>query len=90
MVARQVHLLKARGITTMATTLVQERELQRGIETEQAQITALHEEIAAQQAEPKRIADRRERLAADAQDARQAMGAQRWADRGQDDEQEEP
>ena len=56
------------------------RELQRGIAQGQAQLAALHDELAAQQAELKRIAGREERLAADAQADRLAMAAQRWAD----------
>ena len=56
------------------------RELRRGITQGQAQLAALQDELAAQQAELKRIADREERLAVDAQAARLAMAAERWAD----------
>ena len=56
------------------------RELRRGIIQGQAQLDALQDELAAQQAELERIAGREERLAADAQAARVAMAAQRWAD----------
>ncbi len=65
------------------------RELRRGITQGQAQLAALQDELAAQQAELERIAGREERLAADAQAARVAMGTQRWADPGQDDEKEQ-
>ena len=65
------------------------RELRRGITQGQAQLAALQDELAAQQAELERIAGREERLAADAQAARVAMGTQRWADPGQDDEEEQ-
>ena len=41
-----------------------------------------------QQAELKRTAGCRERLAADAQAAWQAMGTQRWADPDEDDDEE--
>ena len=56
------------------------RELRRGIMQGQAQLDALQDELAAQQAELERIAGREERLAADAQAARVAMAAQRRAD----------
>ena len=63
------------------------RELRRGIMHGQAQLAALQDELAAQQAELERIAGREERLAADAQAARVAMAAQRRADpAGRDDE----
>ena len=65
------------------------RELRRGIMQGQAQLAALQDELAAQQAELERLAGREERLAADAQAARVAMGTQRWADPGQDDEKEQ-
>ena len=65
------------------------RELRRGITQGQAQVAALQDELAAQQAELERIAGREERLTADAQAARVAMGTQRWADPGQDDEKEQ-
>ncbi len=65
------------------------RELRRGITQGQAQLAALQDQLAAQQAELERIAGREERLAADAQAARAAMGAQRGADPGQDDEKEQ-
>ncbi len=64
------------------------RELRRGILHGQAQLAALQDELAAQQAELERIAGREERLAADARAARAAMGAQRGADPGQDDEEQ--
>ena len=64
------------------------RELRRGIMHGQAQLAALQDELAAQQAELERIADREQRLATDAQAARVAMGAQRRADPGQDDKEE--
>ena len=67
-----------------------ERELHRGIEQEQVQIAALQDQIAARQAELKRIADRHDRLAADAQDARRTMGIQRWVDPEEDEDQEPP
>lgn len=54
----------------------------------QAELAALQDELAAQQAEFKRIAGREERLAADAQAAWPAMGAQRWADPDEDDDEE--
>ena len=63
------------------------RELRRGIMHGQAQLAALQDELAAQQAELERIAGREERLAADAQAAQLAMAAQRRADpAGRDDE----
>ena len=63
------------------------RELRRGIMLGQAQLAALQDELAAQQAELERIAGREERLAADAQAAQLAMAAQRWADpAGRNDE----
>ena len=65
------------------------RELRRGIMQGQAQLAALQDELAAQQAELERLAGREERRAADAQAARVAMGTQRWADPGQDDEKEQ-
>ncbi len=65
------------------------RELRRGILQGQAQLAALQDELAAQQAELERIAGREERRAADAQAARVAMGTQRWADPGHDDEKEQ-
>ena len=65
------------------------RELRRGIMHGQAQLAALQDELAAQQAELERIAGREQRLAADAQAARAAMGTQRWADPGEDDEEEQ-
>ncbi len=64
------------------------RDLRRGILHGQAQLAALQDELAAQQAELERIAGREERLAADARAARAAMGAQRGADPGQDDEEQ--
>ncbi len=54
----------------------------------QAELAALQDELAAKQAELKRIAGREERLAADAQAAWQAMGTQRWADPDEDDDEE--
>ena len=57
-----------------------ERQLRQGIAHEQAQLAELHDEIAAQQAELKRIAHREERLATDAQTARRTIGTERWAD----------
>ena len=57
-----------------------QRELRQGIAHGQAQLAELHDEIAAQQAELKRIADREEHLATDTRAARRAMGTQRWAD----------
>ena len=65
------------------------RELRRGITQGQARLAALQDELAAQQAELERIAGREERLAADAQAARVAMGTQRWADPDEDDEKEQ-
>ena len=65
------------------------RELRRGILHGQAQLDALQDELAAQQAELERVAGREERLAGDARAARAAMGAQRWADPGQDDKEEQ-
>ncbi len=59
------------------------RELRRGIMQGQAQLAALQDELAAQQAELERLAGREEHLAADAQAARVAMGTQRWADPGE-------
>jgi len=56
------------------------QELRRGIAEGQAQLAALQDELAAQQAELKRTTDREEYLAADAQAARLAMAAERWAD----------
>ncbi len=56
------------------------RELRRGIMQGAAQLAALQDELAAQQAELERIAGREERLAADAQAAQLAMAAQRGAD----------
>ena len=56
------------------------RELRRGIAQGQAQLAALQDELAAQQAELERIGGREEHLAADAQAARLAMAAERWAD----------
>ena len=55
----------------------------------QAQLATLQDEIAAQQAELERIADREERLATEARVAQRAMGTQRWADRNEDDEEEQ-
>ena len=52
----------------------------------QAELAALQDELAAQQAELKRIAGREERLAADAQAAWQAVGMQRGADPDDDEE----
>jgi hypothetical protein len=57
-----------------------EGELLRGIVHGQAELAARHDELAAQQAELKRIAGRAGRLAADAQAAWQAIGTPRWAD----------
>ena len=65
------------------------RELQRGITHGQAQLGTLQDEIAAQQAELERIADREERLAVDTQAARRAMGTRRWADPVKNDEEEQ-
>ena len=63
------------------------RELRQGIMHGQAQLAALQDGLAAQQAELERIAGREERLAADAQGAWVAMTAQRRADpAGRDDE----
>ena len=45
-----------------------------------AQIAALQEQIAGDEAELKQIADREERLPAGTDEARRAMGTQRWAD----------
>ena len=66
-----------------------ERELRRGIMHGQAQLATLQDEIAAQQAELERIADREQRLPTEAQVAQRAMGTQRRADRNQDDEEEQ-
>ena len=66
-----------------------ERELRRGIMHGQAQLATLQGEIAAQQAELERIADREQRLATEAQVAQRAMGTQRRADRNEDDEEEQ-
>ena len=66
-----------------------ERELRRGIMHGQAQLATLQDEIAAQQAELERIADREQRLATEAQVAQRAMGTQRRADRNEDDEEEQ-
>ena len=66
-----------------------ERELRAHIAHGQAQLAALHDEIASDETELKRIADRQERQAADAEAARQAMGDQRWADPAADDHQEQ-
>ena len=60
----------------------------RGIVHGQAELAALQDELAAQQAELKRIAGREERLAADSQAAWQAMGTPRWADPDEDDDEE--
>ena len=54
----------------------------------QAELAALHDEQAAQQAELKRTAGREERLAADSQAAWPAMGPPRWADPDEDDDEE--
>ncbi len=63
------------------------RELRRGIARGQAQLAALQDELAAQQAELGRIAGREQHRAADGQAARLAMAAQRRADpAGRDDE----
>jgi circadian clock protein KaiC len=56
------------------------RELRRGIAHGHAQIAALQDEIAAQQAELEQIADHEELLATDDQAVRRAMSTQRWAD----------
>ena len=52
-------------------------------------IAALHDEIASDEAELERIADRQERQAAEADAAQRAMGDQRWADPAADDDQEQ-
>jgi circadian clock protein KaiC len=66
-----------------------ERELRRGIMHGRAQLATLQDEIAAQQAELERIADREERLTTEAQEAQRAMGTQRWADRNDDDKEQQ-
>ena len=66
-----------------------ERELRAHIAHGQAQIAALHDEIASDEAELERIADRQERHAAEADAARRAMGDRRWADPDEDDDQEQ-
>ena len=66
-----------------------ERELRTHIAHGQAQIAALHDEIASDQTELERITDRQERRAADADAARRAIGTQRWADPAADDDQEQ-
>jgi circadian clock protein KaiC len=68
--------------------LRRERELRAHIAHGQAQIAALHDEIASDETELERIADRQEQQAADADAARQAMGDQRWADPDEDEDQE--
>ena len=65
-----------------------ERELRAHIVHGQAQIAALHDEIASDEAELERITDRQERQAADVDAARRALGTQRWADPAVDDDQE--
>jgi len=66
-----------------------ERELRAHIARGQAQIAALHDEIASDETELERIADRQELQAADADAARRAIGTQRWADPDADDDQEQ-
>jgi len=64
-----------------------ERELRRHIAQGQAQIAALRDDMASAEAELGLIADSQERQAADADAARQAMEAQRWADPDKDNDQ---
>ena len=66
-----------------------ERELRAHIAHGQAQIAALHDEIASDETELERIVDRQKQQAADADAARQAMGDQRWADPDEDEDQEQ-
>ncbi len=62
------------------------RELRRGIVEGEAQLAVLQDELSAERAELERIAGREERHAADAEAARSAMAARRWADSAQRDE----
>ena len=57
-----------------------ERELRRGIMEGEAQLVALQDELAAQRAEIERIEKGEQQQAADADAARSAMAARRWAD----------
>jgi circadian clock protein KaiC len=65
-----------------------ERELRAHITHGQAQIAALHDQIASDEAELQRIADRQDRQAAEADKDRQAISEQRWADPSQDNGQQ--
>ena len=82
--ARLTQELSARDARLRKQADVQRREREL-----RAKIAALHEEIASGQAELEEIADRQQRLTADAGDAQRAMGTQRWADPGQDDDDDE-
>ena len=56
------------------------RELRRGIVEAEAQLAVLQDDLAAERAELERIEAREQRQAADAEAARSALAAQRWAD----------
>jgi len=70
--------------------LRRQADVQRRERELRAKIDALHEEIACDEAELEEIANRQQRLAADADDAQRAIGAQRWVDPGQDDDEKQP
>ena len=56
------------------------RELRRGIVEAEAQLTVLQDDLAAERAELERIEAREQRQAADAEEVRSVLAAQRWAD----------
>ena len=56
------------------------RELRRGIVEAEARLAVLQDDLAAERAELERIEAREQRQAADAEAARSALAAQRWAD----------
>jgi circadian clock protein KaiC len=80
----------AQEISERDARLQQQADAQRRTRELRQRIAQLQEEIAADEAEIKQMADRQEHLAADAGAARRAMGTQRWADPaapGDDEEQ---
>jgi circadian clock protein KaiC len=79
----------AQEISDRDARLRQQEEAQRRERELRAQIAALHDEIASNEAELERIADRQDQQAAEADAARRALGDQRWADPDADDDQEQ-
>ena len=79
----------AQEIAQRDAKLRQQAEVQRRERELRQRIAQRHEENAADEAEIKRLADSQERLAAEAEAEQRAMGAQRWADPADPDDNDE-